>query len=180
MSAAKPQEIQVERQIVMPASVAGSNIPEEDLDRIRYGEDMKAYVVGRYIDPSDSSIMYEKNVLYRVEESPQWNLRPNTEIRPPVGKTPREPPTLQKIVESELRSELERQRRFSESLILQTGKAAEAVEKAVAGMKRIEEQNSMLVRRISELERQMGEIDAKIREIEAERTIENLKKEAGK
>lgn len=178
MSATKQPEKKVERQVVMPASVAGSNIPEDDLDRVRYGEDLKAYAVGRYIDPNDSSVMYEKNILYRVEESPQWNLRPNTEIRPPIGKEPRESPALQKIVESELRNELDRQRRLSEDLLQQTRKAVEAVEKSIAETKRLQEQNALVLRKIGEQGKQISDMEVRMRDFEAEKTMKKFKKEA--
>lgn len=178
MSRVKAPEKQAEPQVVMPASVAGNNIPEEDLDRVRYGEDLKAYAVGRYIDPNNSSIMYEKNILYRVEESPQWNLRPNTELRPPIGKIPRESPALQKIMESELRNELERQRRLSEDLLQQTKKAVEAVEKSIAETRRLQEHNALVLRKIGEQGKQITDMEVKMRDFEAERTMRKLKTEA--
>jgi len=178
MSAAQPKVKKVEQQIVMPAAVAGTNIPEEDLDRVRYGEDLKAYTVGRYVDPNNRGIMYEKNVIYRVEESPQWNLRPNTEIRPPVGKSPRESPALQKLFDTEIKNEVDNQRKFSENLLAQTKRAVDALEKTIAGSRRMEEQNSLILRKLGEQEKQIGDMEVKIREYATERNIKNLKKEA--
>ncbi|MFZ2658331.1 MAG: hypothetical protein WAX69_25585, partial [Victivallales bacterium] len=77
---------------VMPARIAGMNIPEDDIGRVRYGEDVKSYTVGRYVDPADPGIMYEKNILYRIEESPRWNLRPNTEFSPPFSGSQKDNP----------------------------------------------------------------------------------------
>lgn len=178
MSTAQPPVKQVERQIVMPASVAGSNIPEEDLDRVRYGEDLKAYTIGRYVDPNNSGIMYEKNVLYRVEESPQWNLRPNTEIRPPVGKNPRESPALQKLLDAELKNEIDSQKRVSEILLAQTKRAVDAMEKSIMKSKQLEEQNSLILRKLGEQGKLIRNMEVKIRDYETERNIKNLKKEA--
>lgn len=178
MSTAQPTVKQVEQQIVMPAAVAGSNIPEEDLDRVRYGEDLKAYTIGRYVDPNNSGIMYEKNVLYRVEESPQWNLRPNTEIRPPVGKSPRESPALQKLFDTELKNEIDSQRRFSENLLAQTKRAVDAIEKSIIKSRQMEEQNSLILKRLGDQEKMIRNVEVKIKDYETERNIKNLKKEA--
>jgi len=178
MSTAQPPARQIEQQIVMPAAVAGSNIPEEDLDRVRYGEDLKAYTIGRYVDPNNSGIMYEKNVLYRVEESPQWNLRPNTEIRPPVGKSHRESPSLQKLFDTELKNEVDNQRRFSESLLAQTKRAVDAIEKSIAKSRQMEEQNSLILKKLGEQDKMIRNMEVKIKDYETERNIKNLKKEA--
>ena len=44
-------------------------------DGIRYAEATRAYHVGRYVDPSDSMVMHEQHVVYRVEAMSRWNLR---------------------------------------------------------------------------------------------------------
>jgi hypothetical protein len=81
-------DVEKVRHTVIPAQISGTAIPEDDVERVRYGEDLKAYTLGRYVDPSNSNIMYEPNTLYRVEESSYWNVRPNGKVGLPMPDQP--------------------------------------------------------------------------------------------
>jgi hypothetical protein len=50
--------------------------PPPAMGDIRFPEVVRAYHVGRYADPNDDLVMHEQHVLYRVEESTRWDLRP--------------------------------------------------------------------------------------------------------
>jgi len=50
--------------------------PVMDNSTVRYPEVMRAYYVGRYVDPNDDLVMHEQHVVYRVEENTRWNLHP--------------------------------------------------------------------------------------------------------
>ena len=136
---------------VMPAKIAGMNIPGDDIGRIRYGEDVKAYTIGRYVDPSDPSIMYEKNILYRTEESPRWNLRPNTEFSPPFSGSPGDNPDRQGLLPRELESEIGRQGKISENMVSVAGNAIRAMEQ-------IRLQNMEIMRKLAEHEKMINEM----------------------
>jgi hypothetical protein len=62
--------------------------PTMDNSAIRYPEVVRAYHIGRYVDPNDDLIMHEQHVLYRVEENPCWNFHPG----PASGSLPESPP----------------------------------------------------------------------------------------
>jgi hypothetical protein len=66
----------VVKQVRIPRAVPGTRIPIEDFQRVRYGENMKTFSLNRYVDPADPDIMYERTVMYRLEETPSWNLKP--------------------------------------------------------------------------------------------------------
>ena len=51
-----------------PPSEIGNNA-------VRYPEVVRAYHIGRYVDPNDSLVMHEEHVVYRVEETTRWDLR---------------------------------------------------------------------------------------------------------
>jgi len=42
---------------------------------LRTAEQLREYRFGRYVDPGDSLVMHEAHPIYRVETSPDWNLR---------------------------------------------------------------------------------------------------------
>ncbi|MCJ8330292.1 MAG: hypothetical protein HRT89_01485 [Lentisphaeria bacterium] len=65
--------------------VPGTAIPLSSYNQIRNPESIRAYHAGRYIDPSDSSIMYEETVLYRIEESSRWKPAATYTFTPPYS-----------------------------------------------------------------------------------------------
>ena len=73
--------------IMTPVYVAGTNVTEMRMDDVRNPENVEVYTVGRYVDPNNSSIMYEKNELYRLANSSSWNTRPNPPIKLSDGST---------------------------------------------------------------------------------------------
>jgi hypothetical protein len=50
--------------------------PPMDNAAVRYPEVVRAYHVGRYIDPNDDLVMHEQHAIYRVEENTRWNFHP--------------------------------------------------------------------------------------------------------
>lgn len=147
-SSTKPTE---EQRPIMVSQIAGTNIPEGDMERLRYNEDVKAYTVGRYVDPVNSKIMYEKNVLYRVEETPKWNLRPNAEIVPPLGKQPRENTDMQRLWQKEYENEIKKQQMMTKSMVATT-------KAAVDKMLVLEQQNKALLEKVTAQEQQIKSI----------------------
>jgi hypothetical protein len=81
--------------VVAPIQVPGMDLPQEDARRIRSGENIRPYYVGRYIDPQDRTVMYEYNTVYRVEHEPQWNKAPRPVNTLPSGQPTRFIPDMQ-------------------------------------------------------------------------------------
>jgi len=104
-----PIPIPEETKPVIPAKIAGSNIGPDSRERIRFDENIKVYPVGRYIDPNNSKIMYEKTTMYRIEEDNVWNLRPNQPYTLPAEEQERRKrlTDAEKPLISELNSQLE-------------------------------------------------------------------------
>ena len=66
----------------VPVYVAAQQIPADDQKKIRSGPVMRAYAIGRYVDPGRKSVMHEQHTVYREEESPRWNLIPQPDADP--------------------------------------------------------------------------------------------------
>src|SRR5438067_4069112 len=107
---------------VTPYSVPGTTLPSQGIESVRYAENIKAYPLGRYIDPNNSGIMHEGHTIYRVETSPKWNLHPNAPTVVPMG--PRvavyDPSKKPGPVSDEVRAEITRQKDISRSMTEQT------------------------------------------------------------
>jgi hypothetical protein len=71
--------------VQMPPSVSGTMLATGDMESVRYGENVKAYSLGRYIDPNDGLMMHEAHDIYRVETTAKWNLHPNEPVNVPSG-----------------------------------------------------------------------------------------------
>ena len=48
-----------------------------DNSAVRYPEVVRAYHLGRYVDPNDDLVMHEDHVVYRVEQNTRWNFHPD-------------------------------------------------------------------------------------------------------
>jgi hypothetical protein len=67
------------------APVSGTDLDQTNTEKVRVGESLKAYPVGRYVDPRDSDLMHEAHVVYRREAGSSWNLNPNAPTVVPLG-----------------------------------------------------------------------------------------------
>jgi hypothetical protein len=67
------------------APVSGTDLDETNAEKVRVGETLKSYPVGRYVDPTDANVMHEAHVVYRKEAGASWNLNPNAPTVVPLG-----------------------------------------------------------------------------------------------
>ncbi len=59
----------------------GPVVSREKRDDLRTSEVVKAYPMGRYIEPGSSKVMHEKHTVYRLEGDSGWNMRGREENR---------------------------------------------------------------------------------------------------
>ncbi len=71
--------------VEMPPAVSGTTLDTADMESVRYGENLKTYSFGRYVDPNDGLVMHEAHTVYRVETTAKWNLHPNMPVNVPGG-----------------------------------------------------------------------------------------------
>ena len=67
------------------APVAGTDLDQANVEKVRASETLKSYPVGRYVDPKDPDLMHEAHVVYRKEAGASWNLNPNAPTVVPLG-----------------------------------------------------------------------------------------------
>lgn len=68
-----------------PAPIAGTELDQNNIEKVRVGETLKAYPVGRIVDPNNPNVMDEAHTVYRREAGPDWNLNPNAPTVVPLG-----------------------------------------------------------------------------------------------
>ncbi len=69
------------------APVAGTQMDQGNVEKVRHSDSLKAYPVNRYVDPNDPNVMHEGHVIYRRERAAGWNLNPNAPTVVPLGPT---------------------------------------------------------------------------------------------
>jgi hypothetical protein len=101
--------------------VGGTMLPSVGLESVRYGENIKAYPVSRYVDPNDPSVMHEGHILYRTETTAKWNLHPNLPVVVPMGPgvVASNPARNTRVLSQELESELANQRTKTAEMTMQ-------------------------------------------------------------
>lgn len=68
-----------------PRAVPGTTLSSDGVESVRYAENIKAYPIGRYVDPNNSRIMHEGHSVFRVETTAKWDLHPNKPVSMPLG-----------------------------------------------------------------------------------------------
>ena len=58
----------------MPSTVVAG----ESVSALRYPEAVRAYHVGRYVEPNNPLVMHEDHPVYRIESMAAWNLHPGS------------------------------------------------------------------------------------------------------
>jgi hypothetical protein len=69
-------------------SMPGTNIPSKRMAAVRSPEVVKAYSAGRYTDPNYPDEMHEQHIVYRREQSPDWNYLPDPPPLPNGNPSP--------------------------------------------------------------------------------------------
>ena len=160
----------------MPRSVPGTTLPADDMESVRYGENLKAYPVGRYVDPNNGLVMHEAHTVYRVETTAKWNLHPNAPANVPVGpvvgivdSAHRESP-----VTAEVAAEVNRQKAATQALIAQGARMNQALNQlsqSVSISKQVSEENAQLKTAVSTTQQRLEALEEAFRQKQTETTF---------
>lgn len=125
-----------------PAPVSGTDLDPVNTEKIRVSESLKAYPVGRYVDPKDPDLMHEAHVVYRREAGASWNLTPNAPTVVPLGPVlaVADPAKVPGPLPAELEQKMAEQNQLVASLI---------------------EQNEALTKELGKLGQQLAELKQK-------------------
>jgi len=113
------------------APVSGTDLDQNNIEKVRLNESLKAYPVGRYIDPKDPDVMHEAHVVYRREAGANWNLNPNAPTVVPLGPVlaVADPAKTPGPLPAELESKMAQQNQLVASLIEQNESLAKELAK---------------------------------------------------
>lgn len=148
---------------VPPAAVA----PAESL---RYAEVVRAYHVGRQVDPNHPGLMSEGHPIYRIEVSSRWNLHPGspnaaTLLNPPPDAAFAPPPTNDVVI-----AELNRQREATALVMQQAARLAQSyqeLQRVFGEMKIVGQNNALLNARLTATEQRVTVFEKEMQKITA-------------
>ena len=134
-----------------PAAVA-------PVESVRYAEVVRAYHVGRHVDPNHPEMMEDEHPVYRVEVSSRWNLHPGSPnasnlLNPPPDAAFAPPPTNDVVI-----AEMNRQRETTALVMQQAVRLAQSyqeLQKVFGEMKTVAQNNALLNARLTATEQRV-------------------------
>ena len=154
-------------------SVPGRILPTEGIESVRYSENIKAYPVGRYIDPGSSLVMHERHTVYRVETTAKWNMHPSAPVTvplgPPVGLI--DPARHNAPVNAEVIAEVNRQKAATQALLDQGTKLDQTLSQlsgAFQVTKQLGEQNRQLRDELTTNQKRLDALEQELRKKQAD------------
>jgi hypothetical protein len=150
--------------VVRPAPPAAV----EPVEAVRYSEVVRAYYVGRFVDPNHPETMNEQHPVYRIETSARWNLHPgpaNTVnlLNPPPDAAFAPPPTNDAVI-----AEMNRQREATERVMseaVRLSRSYEELQNIFSQMKTVARNNALLGARVATTEQRVTDFGKELEKI---------------
>ena len=156
------------RLLNMSHPVPGTTLPGDDIESVRYSENIKAYNVGRYVDPNNAFVMHERHVVYRVETTAKWNLHPNAPTTVALGPAVQiiDPARKDGPTTAEVIAEVNRQKAATQTVIDQGKRLNDSlmhISSALDASKQVAEQNRQLRSEIDLTKQRLDLLETEIR-----------------
>ena len=152
----------------LPRATPGTTLPTDSVESVRYSENLKAYSVGRYIDPNNQLVMHERHVVYRVETTGKWNLHPNAPATVALGPAVQiiDPARKDGPTTAEVIAEVNRQKEATQTVIEQGKRLNDTlaqISSALDASKQVAEQNRQLKTEIDLSKQRLDLLETEIR-----------------
>jgi hypothetical protein len=152
----------------MPRAIPGTTLPSDGIESVRYSENIKAYNLGRYVDPNNTLAMHERHVVYRVETTAKWNLHPNTPATIALGPAVQiiDPARKDGPTTAEIIAEVNRQKAATQTVIDQGKRLNDTltqISTALDASKEVAEQNRQLKTEIGLTKQRLDLLETEIR-----------------
>ena len=159
--------------VQMPRSVPGTILTTDDMESVRYGENLKAYSFGRYVDPNDGLVMHEAHTVYRVETTAKWNLHPNAPVTVPGGPVIGiiDPAHKDSPLTPEVVAEVDRQKAATMTLIVQgqrMNQALNQLSQTLSASAQVAVENVQLKNEVTTAEKRLDTLEEEFRKAQTE------------
>lgn len=142
--------------------------PVEPVEAVRYGEVVRAYHLGRYVDPNHPETMHEQHPVYRIEVSARWNLHPGAQNTANLLNPPPDAAYTPPLTNDALVAEMNRQRETTARVMLEAAKLAQSygeLQSFLGEMKNVARNNALLSVRIATNEQRIAEFDRELQKL---------------
>ena len=163
----RSKEIPPKEFVHVPVYVAARTLPPDDQAKVRSNPVMRAYAVGRYVDPNRRTVMHEQHTVYREEQSPRWNLIPQPDADPVL--------MAQQVKRERYANSVTGQLAAASNDMRETKKLVQTVLKSQSGQ---ETKTKELVQHMDELKKHYGIVSGNLRR--SSEYINKLESELGK
>src|ERR1041385_8788572 len=144
----------------MPSTVVAG----ESVSALRYPEAVRAYHVGRYVEPNNPLVMHEDHPVYRIESMAAWNLHPGSgpqlqAVKPaPMTNSAYLPAPWNDSVISELNQQKQVTRAVTQEA-QRLSATLQALNQAVTNTQNIAQQNFLLRQQLAATEKRLETLE---------------------
>src|SRR5215469_14367981 len=134
----------------------------QPLEAVRYPEVVRAYHVGRYVDPDHPETMQEEHPVNRVEVYGRWNLHPGGPAAAPLLNPPPDAAFAPPLTNDVLIAEINRQRETTALVMQQAARLSQSfseLERIFAEMKKVAHDNAVLGARLAKTEEKLAGVE---------------------
>jgi hypothetical protein len=150
--------------VVRPAPPAAV----EPVEAVRYSEVVRAYYIGRFVDPNHPETMHEQHPVYRIESSARWNLHPGSArtanlLNPPPDAAFAPPPANDAVT-----AEMNRQREATERVMseaVRLSRSYEELQNIFSQMKTVARNNALLGARVATTEQRVADFGKELEKL---------------
>jgi hypothetical protein len=140
----------------------------EPVESVRYAEVIRAYHIGRFVDPSHPETMHEQHPVYRIETSARWNLHPGSVhsvnlLNPPPDAAYTPPPTNDVVI-----AEMNRQREATARVMSEAARLSrsyEELQNIFSQMKTVARNNALLGARVATTEQRVADFGKELEKL---------------
>jgi hypothetical protein len=145
--------------------------PPANLSAIRYPEVVRAYHIGRYVDPNDDMVMHEQNVLFRVEENTRWNFHPGPSSGPAFSSPSQADAAFNPVpVNDAILAEVNSQRLATAQIMAEAGTLAAALTQFAGALQQTKtnlQQTAALRATVGDLQKRLAALESALPSIPA-------------
>ncbi|MBI3414872.1 MAG: hypothetical protein HY043_06045 [Verrucomicrobia bacterium] len=152
--------------VVRPAPPAAV----EPVEAVRYSEVVRAYYIGRFVDPNHPETMHEQHPVYRIESSARWNLHPGSPhtanlLNPPPDAAFAPSPTNDAVL-----AEMNRQREATARVMseaVRLSRSYEELQNIFSQMKTVARNSALLGARVANTEQRISDFGKELEKLSA-------------
>jgi hypothetical protein len=142
----------------------------EPVEAVRYSEVIRAYHVGRFVDPNHPETMHEQHPVYRIETSARWNLHPGGAnsinlLNPPPDAAFAAPPTNDVLI-----AEMNRQREATARVMSEAVRLSQSfgeLQQVFLEMKTVARNHALLGTRLTNMEQRLADLGKELETLSA-------------